>query len=362
MTAVPISFKSDYSLLKSMLKIDDIISYAKLFNSNYVGILDDNPYGIIDFYDKCEKNKLNCVFGMVVKIGEYKIYLYIKDYIGYLNLIKINELKNNNTLTLSEIFKYNEGLIGVLPYECYHLYNRLKSVFEIYLGYNNNSELQNALLINKKVLFINEILCLKREDEKLLKVLYKIADENYNPSNNYILNMSDFDKKTIEDFQSQIHLKFDFNKRYIPIYAKTKEESTKLLRTLAINGLKKRCDNNVNKTYADRLKHELNVIEKMGFVDYFLIVYDYVKYARKNDIFANPRGSAAGSLVAYVLGITDVDPIKYDLLFERFLNPERVTMPDIDIDFEDTKRSAVIDYVRKKYGEHKVALIVTYNT
>lgn len=360
--SVPISFKSDYSLMKSLLKIEDIISYAKSCNATYVGILDDNPYGIMDFYDKCSKNNIKPIFGMVIKIGESKIYLYIKNYNGYLNIIKINELKNDSQLTLNELFKYNEGLIAVLPYECYNLYNRIKGVFEVYLGYQNNAELQNALLINKNVLFINEIQCLKKEDLPFLKMIYKISDRDYSVSNNYLLEISDYDKTTIDKFQSLIDLKFDFNKRYIPIYASSKEESSKLLYTLAINGLKKRCGGNVNKVYADRLKYELNVIEKMGFTDYFLIVYDYVKYARKSDIFANTRGSAAGSLVSYALGITNVDSIKYDLLFERFLNPERITMPDIDVDFEDTRRGEVIDYVRKKYGEKKVALIVTYNT
>lgn len=362
MVKIPISFKSDFSLLKSLLKINDIISYATSCNAKYVGVLDDNPYGIIDFYDKCEKNNLNCVFGMIIKIGETKLYLYIKDYTGYLNLIKINELKNENALTLNEIFKYNEGLIAVLPYECYKLYNRIKNVFEVYLGYSNQQELQNALLIHQKVVFINEITLLKKEDIPLLKLLYKIADKEYKEDNNYLLNMSEYDAKTIEEFQNHINLKFDFNKRYIPIYASTKEESNKILTSLAINGLKKRCNNSINKTYADRLKYELNVIESMGFTDYFLIVYDYVKYARKHDIIANPRGSAAGSLVSYAIGITEVDPVKYDLLFERFLNPERVTMPDIDIDFEDTKRGEVIEYVKNKYGTKKVALIVTYNT
>ena len=101
----------------------------------------------------------------------------------------------------------------------------------------------------------------------------------------------------------------------------------------------------------------------MGFVDYFLIVYDYVKYAKTHDILVGPgRGSAAGSLVSYSIGITNVDPIKYDLLFERFLNPERVTMPDIDIDFEDSKRDEVIDYVKNRYGEDKVANIMTFTT
>ncbi len=115
--------------------------------------------------------------------------------------------------------------------------------------------------------------------------------------------------------------------------------------------------------YIDRIEYELSVIDKMGFNAYFLIVSDFVAYAKKNDIPVGPgRGSGAGSLVAFCVGITDVDPIAFDLLFERFLNPERVSMPDFDIDFCYTRREEVIDYVKRKYGEDKVAQIVTFGT
>ena len=117
-------------------------------------------------------------------------------------------------------------------------------------------------------------------------------------------------------------------------------------------GLKKRFQNkSIPKQYIERLQYELNIIHQMGFDDYFLIVWDYVRYAKINKILVGPgRGSAAGSLVAYVLGITNVDPLQYDLLFERFLNPERVSMPDIDIDFQDDRRDEVVDYVIQKFG------------
>ena len=113
----------------------------------------------------------------------------------------------------------------------------------------------------------------------------------------------------------------------------------------------------------DRLEYEVGVIRRTGYADYFLIVQDYIRWARENGIVVGPgRGSAAGSLAAYVLGITDVDPIKYDLLFERFLNPDRIQMPDIDVDFADTRRDEVVDYVRKLYGEDRVAQIITFGT
>ena len=112
-----------------------------------------------------------------------------------------------------------------------------------------------------------------------------------------------------------------------------------------------------------RLTYELDVIDQMGFNDYFLIVWDFIRHAKLKGISVGPgRGSCGGSIVAYVLDITEVDPIKYDLIFERFLNPERITMPDIDIDFEDDRRSEVIDYVVEKYGKDRVAQIITFGT
>jgi len=134
------------------------------------------------------------------------------------------------------------------------------------------------------------------------------------------------------------------------------------LQMLCEKGLKKRYDT-PSKDLVERMNYELKTIHDMGFVDYFLIVWDFIKYAKDNDIPVGPgRGSAAGSIVSYALEITDIDPIKYNLLFERFLNPERLTMPDIDIDFCYEKRQKVIDYVVEKYGKEKVVQIVTFGT
>ena len=169
------------------------------------------------------------------------------------------------------------------------------------------------------------------------------------------------DKDDTKNFVNEINIEIHNDKNYIPKY--DCEDSYVHLKNLTQKGLNKRLDGNITKEYQERLDYELNVIKKMGFVDYFLIVYDYVLYAKKNGILVGVgRGSAAGSLVSYTLGITDIDPIKYNLLFERFLNPERVTMPDIDIDFENNKRDLVINYVKNKYGKDKVAGIMTFGT
>lgn len=159
---------------------------------------------------------------------------------------------------------------------------------------------------------------------------------------------------------------FDFNTLHLPSYDAADDgvhhDAVKELRKLCEDGLRARYKDLEDKHWA-RLNFELDTIETMGYADYFLIVWDFIRYAKENDIMVGPgRGSCGGSIVAYVLNITDVDPIKYDLIFERFLNPERVTMPDIDIDFEDDRRQEVIDYVVHKYGKDRVAQIITFGT
>ncbi|MCR5331733.1 MAG: DNA polymerase III subunit alpha [Lachnospiraceae bacterium] len=163
------------------------------------------------------------------------------------------------------------------------------------------------------------------------------------------------------------NVEFEFNKYKLPHFDVPEGyTSTSYLEKLCDDGIKERyadSDGNVSDELRRRLKYELDTISQMGFVDYFLIVWDFIHYAKSHDIPVGPgRGSAAGSIVAYALQITDIDPIPYNLVFERFLNPERVTMPDIDIDFCYERRPEVIDYVNRKYGSDHVVQIVTFGT
>ena len=159
------------------------------------------------------------------------------------------------------------------------------------------------------------------------------------------------------------HVEIEFGVTKLPKYdVPDGLTSWEYLNKLCHEGLEQ-CYHPVTDALKKRLDYELSTIKNMGYVDYFLIVWDFIKYARDNDIMVGPgRGSAAGSLVAYTLGITQLDPIRYDLLFERFLNPERVSMPDIDVDFCFERRQEVIDYVRRKYGDDCVVQIVTFGT
>ena len=163
------------------------------------------------------------------------------------------------------------------------------------------------------------------------------------------------------------NVEFEFGEYHLPEFIPPEGMTNKdYLRKLCYDGLERRYGSEAlqdGSTYRDRLESELEVIEKMGYVEYFLIVWDFIHYAKSNDIPVGPgRGSAAGSIVAYSLAITEIEPIKYNLIFERFLNPERVSMPDIDVDFCIDRRQEVIDYVVQKYGKDKVSQIITFGT
>ncbi|MBL8825263.1 MAG: DNA polymerase III subunit alpha [Planctomycetia bacterium] len=169
--------------------------------------------------------------------------------------------------------------------------------------------------------------------------------------------------KRTQEIANSCEIEFDFNKRHFPVFHLPKEQKPEsYLSELAEQGLQFRYDGKPSKAAKDRLKLELEVVIRLGFASYFLIVWDFVRFAREKGIPAGARGSACGSLLSYVLQISQVDPLKYDLLFERFLDPNRAEAPDIDIDFCQERREEVIQYVKQKYGEQSVAQIATFGT
>ena len=350
---VPLKITTDYSLLNSLIKINDLIDFLVKKNIYACGICDDNLGGVLEFYFACKKNNIKPIIGLNIKVLDKDIYLYAKNYTGYQNLIKVNE---NTEITLDDLLNL-DNIIIILPKASWEYYKILRIKEDVYLGYQSPVELERIKNINKRV-YIKNIKCLNANDNKYLKYLCMLKHDNtYEDDFAYIdtnINLGCLEK-IVNDINIEIKRQDD-----IPVFH---ENSKEFLRTLAYKGLTKRLNNKLTQKYIDRLEHELSVIEKMGYVDYFLIVYDYVLYAKKNNILVGPgRGSAAGALLSYAIGITEIDPLKYDLLFERFLNPDRVSMPDIDIDFEDTKREEVINYVREKYGFDHVALGRTFST
>ena len=351
---MPIYLKTVYSFLTSLITIDELISFAKLNKLTSLCICDDNMYGVMEFIKKCNANNIKPIVGLDVN----KNLLFAKDYRGYQNLLKIVSIKSEKEIELSELKKYSKSIIAFINKNDS---DELLGVFDDYYVYSNAID---------DYVTLHETLCLKKEDIEIVKYLHMLRD-NKTISDNYSFNTDicykKISDKRYDEFINKCNLvlpKYELN---IPDYCKFNDtkgfKNDDYLENLAIAGLNKRFNKKVTLKYKERLIYELEIIKKMGFANYFLIVYDYIKYAKTNDILVGPgRGSAAGSLVSYSLGITDVDPIKYNLLFERFLNYERVTMPDIDTDFPDNKRDNVINYVIEKYGQKKVAGIVTFGT
>ncbi|MDD4718951.1 MAG: DNA polymerase III subunit alpha [Bacilli bacterium] len=375
MNYVPLNIKTHYSLLSSMIKIDDLINFAKENKIKQLTITDNNMYGVMEFYKQCLLNNIKPIVGLEIKIDNLDIILYCCNYEGYKNLIKINSLNTEGLLTLKQLQLYSENLICIVPYLSTNLYSDLKKVFQyIFQSYKSIDE-RNKLTGNN-LIYMNEIIYLIKEDKNYINYLLAIKDGkfvseiNNNLLNNYLMLFNEVSNKYPNDIINNYkinelcNLELKFNQKLIPSFECPKDyDSYTYIKKLCIRGLKQRFGNQVNRIYIDRLNHELEVINNMGFCDYFLIVWDYVKYAKEQGILVGPgRGSAAGSLVSYLLNITDVDPIKYNLLFERFLNPERITMPDIDIDFEYNRREEVINYCINKYGIKRVAPIITFGT
>ncbi|MCR5232098.1 MAG: DNA polymerase III subunit alpha, partial [Acholeplasmatales bacterium] len=228
----------------------------------------------------------------------------------------------------------------------------------------NNDFIEYVKDFNIPIIPIHQLKYLNPEDSIIYEALKEIGGnpDKIGEFDDFSFNEQPDINKVLEDFINSIDLNLYQEKILLPKYPNTKgKDSYEYLVALCHKGLEKR--GLYFKKYLDRLNYELSIIHKMGYDDYFLIVWDFILYAKKNKILVGPgRGSAAGSLVSYCLGITEIDPLKYGLLFERFLNPERVTMPDIDTDFPDKDRDLVINHVKELYGELHVCNITAFGT
>ena len=366
--------KTCYSILSSLNRIDILTKKAKEIGYSSLAITDlNNMFGVYEFYLACLNNDIKPIIGMEVKTNQDNFILIAKNNNGYRNLIKIATIISDREITFDDLKIYSKDIILIIPYSSYN--EKITNFFdEYYIGYTSVEERDKvkdkgvlitdiSYIENIKGNANNNYLLMIKDDKKLGEM------ELNTYTGKHLLDKEEFNNLTNDIVRSNMkyicnecNVTFEKIDELLPIYNKD-VDSFKYLNSLCNKGLNKRLSGNVSKEYQDRLNYELDVINKMGFCDYFLVVWDYVKYAKFNNILVGPgRGSAAGSLVSYCLGITDVDPIKYDLLFERFLNPERVTMPDIDIDFDSEKRGLVTDYVMNKYGEKRAIGIITFNT
>jgi len=413
---------SSYSLSESTLKIKKLVSLAKKNNLPALAITDNNNmFGVFEFSQECVNNNIQPIIGTSINLLDIQnkdkisqLSFLVKNEEGYKNLIYLSSLSYLNKgsdigITIDDLTNHTEGLFCFVGGEfnpLMILYNdnkdidktisTLKNLFQNNLLFElqriNDSEIdsfENYFIkksneFNIPLIGTNNIK-FGEEDEfaahdALLCVAQKttINSGSRKTSNNNLAFkndqkmiglFSDIPEILENNFNVAISCSY-YPKEVLPKLPKFKNNlnlsESQLLVKIAKNGLIQKFEENKikdKKKYENRLNYEIEIINKMGFAGYFLIVSDFVNWAKKNNIPVGPgRGSGAGSVAAWSLGITDLDPIKYSLLFERFLNPERVSMPDFDIDFCQIRRDEVIEYVNKKYGSESVAHIITFGT
>ncbi|MDZ5472495.1 DNA polymerase III subunit alpha [Bacillus sp. 31A1R] len=420
MSFVHLHVYSAFSLLTSSATIESLVKEAKNRGYSSIALTDRNVmYGTIAFYKECIKQSIKPIIGLTVDVlsekgeGEaYPLVLLARNQMGLQNLLKITSVvqtKSQEGIPVKWLKHYTAGLIAITPGMSGEIEQNLlnnnedgaKNSLELYLhlfgkdgfylaiqDHKTNAEneikakmLQLANEYNLKIVASNEVSYIDKEDafaqECLLAIKngHKMQDEDrerlqteeyYLKSPQEMVEIFSDIPEALENslyIAEQCNVMVELNTQKLPKYPTERGiTADELLESICLDGYRERYPVQTEEQ-KERLKYELKIIKEMKFSDYFLIVWDFMKFSRENGILTGPgRGSAAGSMVAYVLYITDVDPIEHDLLFERFLNPERISMPDIDIDFPDHRRDEVIEYVSKKYGELHVAQIITFGT
>ena len=417
---------TEYSLLDGASRIGELTERVGELGMKSVAITDHGVmFGAVEFYKEAKKRGIHPIIGCEVYIASGSrfdktpqnkanhLVLLAENETGYKNLIYLVSCGYTEgfyykpRIDFELLKEHKDGLIalsaclaGEVPRKLtggdYEGARAIAQKYADVFGRDNYFiELQDHGIDDQKriipqlikiarevgvgLVATNDIHYVRREDARYQDILLCIqtdrtvrdtdrmkfeTDEFYVKSPDEMAELFSYIPEAIENtvkIAERCNYNFDFSHRHLPEFvAPDGKNSFEYLKELCTDGLLKRYGND---EHLDRLAYELSVIESMGFVDYFLIVWDFIHYAKQNGVTVGPgRGSAAGSIVSYCLEITDIDPIKYGLIFERFLNPERVSMPDIDIDFAPEGRQKVIDYVVSRYGENQVSQIITFGT
>ena len=410
---------TEYSLLDGACRIEGLMQRVKALGQTAVAITDHGVmYGCVDFYKAAKKAGVKPIIGCEVYVatrtrfdkvnridGSNHLVLLCKNETGYKNLIKMvsagftEGFYNKPRVDHELLEEYHEGLIclsaclaGEIPQALlagdYEKAKNLARYYEDLFGKGNYYiEIQDHRLDEQRTVLpllvrlsretgiplvaTNDAHYLEKEDSRMQHILICIqTNKTVNDDDVLEFGTDEFYVKSTEACENTNRIAemcsfdFEFGVTKLPYFVApdgmdNKEYFVKLCR----DGLLRRYGADVPEDIRARLDYEISIIDRMGYINYYLIVFDFINYAKSQGIPVGPgRGSGAGSLAAYCVGITNIDPIKYNLLFERFLNPERVSMPDFDIDFCYERRQEVIDYVIRKYGADHVAQIVTFGT
>lgn len=408
MTYYNLQVHSAYDLLNSTIKYTELFSKLKKDGQDTVVITDPTLYGAIKAHKIAKKFVVNLVHGLEIKLGYgisfLKFNILCKNTEMFYRLLEISTMIENKIewsieKFVEELKKSKEDFVIIVIDELrdsmeFSYLNDVLKGFDFYFGFNEKFD-GSLYQYYENVVYTKPSFYLNNDQYQQVIVSRAIRD-------NAKLNITELTTttgskfvRTQEDFRNLLNVdnpllksmlekalvkqaevidkcryNLEFKGYHLPKYKYGKDEdvfqnfsSRDYLCYLVQKGAKEKLFGKDLYKYKKRYEYELKIIDEMGFNDYFLIVYDFVKYAKTNGILVGAgRGSAAGSLVCYLLNITEADPLEYNLLFERFLNKERISMPDIDIDFQDTRRDEVIKYVEEKYGEDKVAQIITFTT
>ena len=418
MDFTPLDVKSSYSLLKSPTRISDLVTTAKERGYKALALTDENVlYGAVEFYNAAKKAGIKPIFGLrlVVALNEtdgtkLDLVFLAKNQRGYQHLMDLSTLQQTRKdkkapLTVAQISPLLNELFIIIPPQS-TVFSVLAQPTSILTELANLGDDDSVLLGVNSRLDDVQIDTLQQLSKQLSLPLVGTSTVDYLNANDLfasrVLQAIDAGvelkdptieaerrgqhylhskEQVIQDYKAKglsaaaqktvevatlCNVELQFRAPVLPHFKNQAGiSSQQYLRSLCIQGLKKRrvAPGKTIQQYQERLAMELKIIHEMGFDDYFLIVWDVINFAHQQKITTDPgRGSAAGSLVAYALAITEVDPLQYDLLFERFLNPERAQMPDIDLDIPDNRRDEVLQYVHQKYGHQRVAQIITFGT
>lgn len=427
MGAVSLQNLSSFTLLESPTKVKNLAENAKKKGYSAIALTDINiTYGLVDFYKAAKDTGIKPLLGMQLRINglideanKYDLIVIAKDDQGYKNILRLSSAVNlltengekENVLIFEDLKKYIGHLILITPSNLHSelkmlqtnnpkmganylrkLQDSLPSSSSMYLGVYADSGQQEyinyirslATQFSLPLTAVEDGQYLNRNEQFLRRTLQAIKTNTHlenieqlakQAGSHYLKNSEElqvsYRKFDIEDALENAEkigkictAEIKFQDPQLPKFKQNKFPTSKeYLHALAQEGLAKRFNNQIPAQYQKRLDYELQVINEMGFDNYFLIVWDVMNFAHSVHITTGPgRGSAAGSLVSYALRITEVDPIEYNLLFERFLNPARQQMPDIDLDIPDNRRDEVIKYMFEKYGMNHAAQILTFGT
>lgn len=387
--------------MQSTVKIKQLIQKAKQDGMKAVALTDRNVlHGAIEFYQACLAEQVKPIIGMetTVEMDDQlnQVLLLAKNNNGYQSLMKISSLiqtAEQAKITMTDLTEILEDCFIILPIGYTQLAEAVKSrdlesiqtLINVWpttpligltqFDLDAMSFLQD---VPADLIALGSVRYLEPSDQEAYAYLRAIDEktpvtEHTTDAGHYFFSQAEaatyFEKypaliEQTNKLAASCDVQLKLDGQLLPRFPlESDQDAASYLQQLCEKALMNKYADSDRKEAASRLEYELSIINNMGFSDYFLIVWDFVQFAKSEDILVGPgRGSAAGSLVAYLLEITNIDPIKYELLFERFLNPERISMPDIDIDFSDYRRNEVIDYVRGKYGNQHVAQIGTFGT